>query len=168
MSGREPDDPDRRGEPTDIDSAFAEIVAGWGREAPDSERTGSSERTGAKPDEDEPPPVAAGAEETVPPVPTSPPEPVRESTRTRQSSDEDHFIPPDPPPMPVPRPATVGALVLLGLGMVLVLAPELLGIGEQGGLLLGLLLLTGGLGWLVLRLRQGPPRDSGWDDGAQL
>ncbi len=119
MSSGEPDEPDRPPDPSEVDTAFAEIVARWGGHAP-----------------------------------TAP--------------DEEHFVPPEPPPLPMLRPGTLGALLLLALGLVLVLAPGLLGLAERLGTPLGLLALAGGIGVLVLRLRQGPPTDSGWDDGARL
>lgn len=119
MTGREPDEPDRRPDPSEVDTAFAEIVAWWGGEAP-------------------------------------------------TAADEEHFVPPEPPPLPTLRPGTLGALLVLALGIVLVLAPGLLGLAERLGTPLGLLALAGGIAVLVLRLRQGPPTDSGWDDGARL
>ena len=119
MTGGKPDEPDRRPDPSEVDTAFAEIVARWSGDAP-------------------------------------------------TAADEEHFEPPEPPPLPALRLGTLGALLLLALGVVLVLAPGLLGLGERLGTPLGLLALAGGVGVLVLRLPQGPPIDSGWDDGARL
>jgi hypothetical protein len=48
------------------------------------------------------------------------------------------------------------------------LIPDVIGLTAQTGLILGLLAVSGGIVWLITRLRQGPPTDSGWDDGAQL
>jgi hypothetical protein len=81
---------------------------------------------------------------------------------------DDHFVPPEPPPVPRPQPATIGAAVLFLLGIVLLVAPWAIGFSSQYGLPLGLLAITGSLVWLGSRLRQGPPPDSGWDDGARL
>lgn len=81
---------------------------------------------------------------------------------------EDHYVPPEPPPFPRPQPATVGAAALFLLGVVLLVAPWVIGFSSQYGLPLGLLSITGSLVWLGSRLRQGPPPDSGWHDGAQL
>ena len=33
---------------------------------------------------------------------------------------------------------------------------------------LALVAMASGIGWLVLRMKQGPPPGDGWDDGAQL
>jgi hypothetical protein len=85
----------------------------------------------------------------------------------RWPAEEDHFEPPEPPPLPVPRPRTVGGVALLAVGVLLLAAPNLLGLGQAAATPLGLLALTAGIGTLVLGLRSGPPPD-GWDDGARL
>ena len=85
----------------------------------------------------------------------------------RWPTEEDHFEPPEPPPLPVPRPRTVGGVALLAAGVLLLVAPNLLGLGQAVGTPLGLLALTAGIGTLVLGLRSGPPPE-GWDDGARL
>lgn len=159
---RDPDEPQPSREPSDsdVDAAFARIVAGWdragesgGQPAGDPGPMDDSTPTDAlpriDPDElDAPPPAAA-------------PQPAFDE-------DDDHYVPPDPPPFPRPQPATVGALVLVVIGIVLIATPGVLGFSEQYGLPLGLLSITGAIVWLVACLRQGPPTDSGWDDGAQV
>ena len=85
----------------------------------------------------------------------------------RWPAEEDHFEPPEPPPLPVPRPRTVGGLALLAVGVLLLLGPNLLGLGAGVATPLGLLALTAGIGWLVIGLRSGPPPE-GSDDGARL
>jgi hypothetical protein len=86
--------------------------------------------------------------------------------------DDEHFVPPEPPPLPRPGPPALVGAVLLGLGLVLVTAPGLVGVPDVYGLPLGLLALACGLGWLVLRLWPGPddegPGGHGGDDGAQV
>lgn len=82
--------------------------------------------------------------------------------------DDDHYVPPEPPPLPTLRSRTVGGLAVLGAGLLLLLAPGVLDLSERVGTPLGLLTLAGGFVWLAIGLRSGPPRDSGWDDGAQL
>jgi hypothetical protein len=80
---------------------------------------------------------------------------------------EDHFEPPEPPPLPVPRPRTVGGVVALTGGLLLLAEPTLLGLGERVATPLGLFTLAAGIGWLVLGLRPGPqPEET--DDGARL
>ncbi|HET9257308.1 MAG TPA: hypothetical protein VFO16_19200 [Pseudonocardiaceae bacterium] len=80
---------------------------------------------------------------------------------------DDHFDPPEPPPLPILRPRTVGGLLALAAGVLLLVAPNLLGLGERVGTPLGLLALAGGIGWLLMGLRPDPPT-GGSDDGARL
>lgn len=84
-----------------------------------------------------------------------------------EDADADHFDPPKPPPLPVPRPRTVGGVLSLAVGVLLLAGPNLLGLSERVATPLGLLALTGGIGWLVIGLRSTPLRE-GSDDGAQL
>jgi hypothetical protein len=147
-------DPDE----SDVDAAFAQIIAGWEDEAkpqwPAEEDVAVEDAT---PTEELPAaqlsPAAQEPEEEEPAV---------------VDADEDHFVPPEPPPLPRPQPATVGAVGLFLLGIVLLAIPNMIGFSEQYGLPLGLLSITGAIVWLAARLRQGPPTDSGWDDGAQV
>lgn len=152
MTVPDPDEPDRRtGGPRPgeagrcddaaTDTAFDEIVAaGWSTES-DLPRW---------PAEDE----AADAPES---------EPGRAGP-----NDDDHYVPPEPPPLPALRPRTIGGLVVLAVGVVVLLAPGVIGLPGTMSMPLGLLMLTGGFGWLALGLRSDPPQNSGWDDGAQL
>jgi hypothetical protein len=80
---------------------------------------------------------------------------------------EDHFDPPEPPPLPMPRPRTMGGVLTLAVGVLLLAAPNLVGLGERVATPLGLLAITAGIGWLVIGLRPGPPA-AGSDDGARL
>jgi hypothetical protein len=125
------------------DAEFANIIAQW-RAEPDAPHWPA--------DEDRAP-------ESPHPVPTAPTE--------HRDGDGDHFEPPEPPPLPMPRPRTLGGMLLLAVGVLLLIQPGLPGLGETGGTALGLLVITAGIGWLVLGLRDGPPPE-GWDDGARL
>ena len=171
---RDPDDPDCPGEPTasDVDAAFAEIIARWqdGRPQWPSSHPVDDPRVD-DPRVDDPKvdasrvdaPASAGA------VDSTPTEEIPAQDLTDLvDDDEDHFVPPEPPPLPRPQPATVGAALLFAVGVVLLAIPSVLGLSDQYGLPLGLLSVTGAIVWLVARLRKGPPADSGWDDGAQL
>jgi hypothetical protein len=80
---------------------------------------------------------------------------------------EDHFDPPEPPLLPKPRPRTIGGMLTLTVGVLLLAGPNLLGLGERVALPLGLLAVTAGIGWLVIGLRPDLPFD-GSDDGARL
>jgi hypothetical protein len=196
---REPDDPDPAREPTesDVDAAFAQIIAGWEvGSRPQWPQGSASDDGGQQPGVTGPGgPGGAGATAGDPGLgsgfgPAGPrrdrgfdpggleadSEPTEEIPAAADfagllepvDDEDDHFIPPEPPPLPRPQPATVGAVLLFALGIVLLTVPELIGLSDQYGLPLGLLSITGAIVWLVARLRQGPPTDSGWDDGAQL
>jgi hypothetical protein len=99
-----------------------------------------------------------GAETPSWPEEDAPPEP----GESYDPADQDHFEPPPPPPLPRLRKATLGALAVMAFGL-LILATNVAG----GSLrVVGVLALLGGVASLVWNMRQGPPTDSGWDDGA--
>jgi len=77
-------------------------------------------------------------------------------------ADEDHFEPPTPPPLPRLRSVTVGAIAAIAIG-VLTLA-----FNVDGGAWKypAFIAIIGGAISLVWNMRQGPPTDTGWDDGA--
>jgi uncharacterized membrane protein len=157
--------------PEDVDAAFAEIVA-------DLEREG----VGATLFDDEFERELRAAEPTSPVVPPEPaPEPPAQDVakppgwRTPDTewdpdavAEDEHYVPPDPPPLPRLRAGTVFGIVLLAIGIFLLAGPSLIGLEPRIATPLALISMAAGIGWLVLRMRQGPPPDSGWDDGAQL
>lgn len=128
----------------DTHTAFARIVAGL--------RAESEQPRWPEPDT-APDPVA----------PDPAPDPVDDPA---PDPGEDHFDPPEPPPLPVPRPRTVGGVLTLTVGVLLLVGPSLLGLGARTATPLGLLALIAGIGWLVIGLRPDPPDRS--DDGARL
>jgi hypothetical protein len=133
VTGRDPEEPDRvpKEPETDIDAAFAEIVAGWEREHGHTEwPADGADAAGATAD------PAAEAE------PELEDEPAAAAIEEDPAEDE--------------------------LGLMLLVIPGVIGFSAQAGLIFGLLAISGGIVWLIARLRQGPPTDSGWDDGAQL
>jgi hypothetical protein len=77
-------------------------------------------------------------------------------------ADEEHFVPPPPPPVPRLRPSTVGAIAAIALGLLLI------GTDFDGGSfnVVAIVAILAGGASLVWHMRQGPPTDSGWDDGA--
>ncbi|MCA1187407.1 MULTISPECIES: DUF308 domain-containing protein [unclassified Saccharopolyspora] len=139
--------------PEDIDAAFAEIVAGLEQDEPMARWPEEQDRS----TEDASPKPAAPEAASAP----------RDWTPPADAPDEGHYEPPEPPPMPRPGVATVGGILLVVLGMTLLLVPGLVGLGATAALPIGLVAVSGGIGWLLFRMRRTPPADP-TDDGAQL
>jgi len=143
--------------PEDVDAAFAAIVADLEREG-----LGANVQPDTEPTEEIPHPPPAVAEEAA------------AAWRGHESdwdwswgSDDEHYIPPEPPPLPRLRPMTIVALVLVVAGVVLLIAPGLIGLDPRIGTPISLLALVCGFGLLFLRIRRTPP-DTGDDNGAQV
>src|SRR4051794_22290113 len=80
------------------------------------------------------------------------------------TGEDEHFLPPPPPPLPRLAPATILSVLAIVLG-----AAVLLTNFDDGRLnILAILGVAAGAGVLIWRMRDGPPTDSGWDDGAVL
>jgi hypothetical protein len=82
-------------------------------------------------------------------------------SRPAEEPDE-HFVPPAPPPLPrLQLPTVISLLAILG-GILINVT------GFDGGDLawLGIAAIIAGCAGLVWRAKEGPPGDSGWDDGA--
>ncbi|KJK53332.1 hypothetical protein UK23_00710 [Lentzea aerocolonigenes] len=150
--------------PENVDELFAEIVAGLERDGVGKDWLDLDE---ASPESDLGDDLRArgDAADDLPSEHADEPE-RRDQARNRD--DEDHYVPPDPPPFPVLRASTIAALGLFVLGIVLLVAPGLFGLESRIGTPLSLVSLCAGVGWLILRMRNTPPPDSGWDDGAQV
>ncbi|HEX5118926.1 MAG TPA: hypothetical protein VFW65_27385 [Pseudonocardiaceae bacterium] len=146
--------------PEDVDAAFAEIVADLEREGLGALIEADEFGVGSPSSSPSPEPPVDAAPPAVPPPPVPDP-PV-------EWDDEEHFVPPEPPPLPKMRPSTIFGIVLLVIGGFLLAAPSVIGLEPRIATPLALVSMAAGIGWLVLRMRQGPPPDSGWDDGAQL
>lgn len=97
--------------------------------------------------------------------------PVHRPGPSEPLADDEHYHPPEPPPLPRPGPPAVVGGALLLLGLLLCVAPGLLGAGGVWPLPLGLVLIAAGLTWLVMRLWTADPEDGGpdpYDDGSRL
>lgn len=77
---------------------------------------------------------------------------------------EEHFEPPVPPPIPAPAPASLYAALIVAGGLLLLIAPGLLRLSSDVGLVLGVAAIAGGVALLVSRMRDRSPDDG--DNGA--
>ncbi|MEU8040735.1 hypothetical protein [Streptosporangium sp. NPDC049078] len=93
-------------------------------------------------------------------------------TGTEQSGSEDeegHYVPPPPPPLPKTDATTKIAWLALFGGPAYLLLSAALGWNLQGWMLFtAVAAFIGGFVALVVRMGDGPPNDSGWDDGAVI
>lgn len=163
--------PDRgeRDRPDDLDAVFSEIVAdlraegfGAGAELDDAPRGGAQQDIRPEP---------LTASDIAPSDWRSTPvgwDSTMLSNDATPADEEDHFVPPEPPPLPKLTRAAVLVLMFFGVGLLLLIAPGLLGIGSTVATPLGILALAAGLGFLLLRSRQGPPPGSDPENGAQV
>lgn len=131
--------------------SFEDIVASW-------------KADGTVPEwPDERPAAAETIEPSAPPV--APPA-VRPGPAVDPLSDrEDHYVPPEPPPLPKLGVAAAVGLVLVALGIILIAAPQWIGMSGVYGLPLGLVAIAGGLTWLLMRLWQPTAEDPRDDEG---
>ncbi len=161
-------DPAREGEDRPDDD-FDAIVAAWRDEGsvPDwpAEPVERADRTD-RGDAGDVAGAAGGADR-----PAHRPGPAAPHPGTGTGADpDDHYHPPEPPPLPRPGPPAVVGGGLIAVGLLLCIAPGLIGVGGTWPLPLGLVLIAAGLGWLLLRLWS-PDPDEGpdpWDDGSRL
>ncbi|OXM48726.1 hypothetical protein [Amycolatopsis alba] len=162
--------------PEDVDATFAEIVADL-----------RAEGVGLFPEEDLEKPAGKPVERAEKPsektprpeTPEADPEPGWRGGGTTwdktvfegdpgSSDDEGHFVPPEPPPLPRPRKGAFVVLLFFLLGLLLLIAPTLIGMGTRLGTPLGILALATALALLLLRVRQGPPPGADPHNGAQV
>ncbi|MFI7110621.1 hypothetical protein ACIBK9_30220 [Nonomuraea sp. NPDC050227] len=91
-------------------------------------------------------------------------EPVRDD-----DEDEGHFEPPPPPPLPkLDLPTKLAWVALFGGPAYLLVAAMASWQMEGWALFTAVAAFIGGFVALVVRMGDGPPNDSGWDDGAVL
>ncbi|HEX4812403.1 MAG TPA: hypothetical protein VFV66_06585 [Nonomuraea sp.] len=86
-----------------------------------------------------------------------------------EEEDEGHYVPPPPPPLPKLDLATKLAWVALFGGPAYLLVAAMASWHMEGWVLFtAVAAFIGGFVALVVRMGDGPPGDSGWDDGARL
>lgn len=84
------------------------------------------------------------------------------------ADDNEHYVPPEPPPLPKPRKGAFIVLLFFVIGLVLLIWPNVLGLGTTLATPLGILSLATALALLLLRVRQGPPDGADPTNGAQV
>ncbi|MFI6731718.1 hypothetical protein ACIBI9_02210 [Nonomuraea sp. NPDC050451] len=86
-----------------------------------------------------------------------------------EEEDEGHFEPPAPPPLPkLDLPTKLAWVALFGGPAYLLVAAMASWHMEGWALFTAVAAFIGGFVALVVRMGDGPPNDSGWDDGAVL
>ncbi|MFD8525777.1 hypothetical protein ACFV0L_00070 [Streptosporangium canum] len=90
-------------------------------------------------------------------------------TEQADPDDEGHYVPPPPPPLPKTDTTTKLAWLALFGGPAYLLLSAALNWQLQGWMLFtAVAAFIGGFVALVVRMGDGPPNDSGWDDGAVI
>ncbi|WP_158882659.1 hypothetical protein [Amycolatopsis anabasis] len=159
-------------DPDDVDATFAAIVADLRAEG-----VGTAETTGLEPDP-EPRPKDSKDSKDAPETGGA----VTSGTAWRggevewdetmfgedAGDDDEHYVPPEPPPLPRPRKGAFVVLLFFVVGLLLLIAPNLVGIGTNLGTPLGILSLAIGIALLLLRVKQGPPDGADPTTGAQV
>ncbi|WP_406629168.1 hypothetical protein [Amycolatopsis sp. WGS_07] len=174
--------------PEDVDATFAEIVADLRAEGvgvfldedpfasagPASAESDAS--PGAEPETGKAKPKPAAD----PPPPSAPAAPKEEGWRTGgtdwdttmfsgdPAEDDEHYVPPEPPPLPRWRKGAFVVLLFFVVGLLLLIVPNLIGVGPALATPLGILSLATGIALLLLRVRQGPPPGADPSNGAQV
>ncbi len=83
-----------------------------------------------------------------------------------READQEHFTPPEPPPLPRPRLRTVGAVLMIVGGILLLARPGILAVAPDLAMIMAVLLIVGGATLLVTgiwrhRRSNGDSRDDG-------
>jgi hypothetical protein len=96
-------------------------------------------------------------------------DPETDSDPEQAEDDEGHYVPPQPPPLPKTDVTTKIAWLALFGGPAYLLLSAALGWHLQGWMLFtAVAAFIGGFVALVVRMGDGPPSDSGWDNGAAI
>ncbi|MER6945606.1 hypothetical protein ABT294_16400 [Nonomuraea sp. NPDC000554] len=114
--------------------------------------------------------VVRPPEEDLDRLPAPLADPLDDSLDDREpDDDEGHFEPPPPPPLPkLDLPTKLAWVALFGGPAYLLIAAMASWQMEGWALFAAVAAFIGGFVALVVRMGDGPPNDSGWDDGAVL
>jgi hypothetical protein len=138
---------DRPADDRDLDSAWQELLV--------SLQTPSSAVTATWPSSEDVALDAPADESTA--APTGSPD-----LAEMYDEEDEHFVPPPAPPFPQLRPVTLAAVLAI-LGGILVLVTQVDGGAWDWVAIIAIIAGGASLAWHV---KEGPPTDSGWDDGA--
>jgi hypothetical protein len=157
-TGNSPDGQD------DVDAIFDELVAELRAEGFGTQETAESPRPRER--EQDEPAARPSSEWRTSAVGWD------EAMLSDQADDDDadeHFVPPEPPPLPRPTRAMVIIALFFAIGLVLLIAPGVIGMGPVLATPLGILALAVGLGLALLRARDdNRPPGSDPSTGAQV
>ncbi|PKV90624.1 hypothetical protein ATK30_1373 [Amycolatopsis echigonensis] len=170
--------------PEDVDATFAEIVADLRAEGVgvflDEDPFSGAGPASAEPDASAKSEPEAGSAKPKPsadpPAPSAPPEGWRTGGADWDTTmfsgdpaeDDEHYVPPEPPPLPRWRKGAFIVLLFFVVGLLLLIVPNLIGVGPALATPLGILSLATGIALLLLRVRQGPPPGADPSNGAQV
>lgn len=134
------------GDDLDIDAAWQQLLV--------SLQTPSTSAAPSWPASEDLPASTVHSFESLPAPEPAPP--------LRRPDEDEHFVPPPPPPLPkFQRVTIVSWLAILG-GLLMIVFNV-----DDGSLTwIALIAILAGAAALVWHVKQGPPTDSGWDDGA--
>jgi hypothetical protein len=162
---------------SDEDEVWRQIVASFNDKAEDTsgeqpwpDRENVPDEPAVE-DEQRPAPAAAVTATDVPDVPASVGLPESkhgaDADADTDDGDDDHYVPPPPPPLPKADPATRVAWAALFGGPAYLLLAAVLHLPMDGWIVFAAVAaFIGGFVALVIRMGDGPPSDSGWNDGA--
>ena len=93
--------------------------------------------------------------------------------QAERDADQEHFTPPDPPPLPRPKLRTIGSVLMIVGGILLLARPGILAVAPDLAMILAVLLIVGGVVLLLTGIWRrrgggggGDGDGDGWDDGA--
>ncbi|NIH88074.1 hypothetical protein [Amycolatopsis granulosa] len=157
MNSRVPD-------PDDVDATFAAIVADLRAEGVGLVDDVETERAPARSEPDKPAEPEKPAAEANWRTGGTPWEDTVLGDDPAGSSDEEHYVPPEPPPLPRPGKGAFVVLLFFLAGLLLLIAPGVVGVSTTVATPLGILAVAIAIALLLLRVKQGPTDG----DGAQV
>lgn len=149
---------------SDEDEVWRQIVASFNEKAEDSSADQPWPDRENVPDD-----TAREEEQGADPAPAPASAAATASAVASVDDDDDHYVPPPPPPLPKADAVTRVAWLALFGGPAYLLLAAMLSLPMDGWIVFAAVAaFIGGFVALVVRMGDGPPSDSGWDDGAVI